>query len=287
MKFVTSLLVAGACVVLTVVAQGQSLQTSEAQRKVDGDIVAEEPEPSNPKEREGRRAKNRRYNTGGTDLTVERPPNSEIFFEHVWPAVHFIPAAKSAVVVVGRVIKVQPYLSSDRSRIYTEMTIAVDHLLKQDQGNRVAAHKTVVIDRVGGALKLKTSRIVRDDIQIDYLGHLKLGRRYVMFGQAINNGHDISLIKSYELADGKVFTNDSRPSRLISTVAGVPSTWQDEAEFIKAVRESTSSEQAQLALAHQRHGGVTSPDPDTKKCYLNAEKLRVSMWCRSSFVRVA
>ena len=251
MKFTTSLLVAGACVVLTVVAHGQvgtyskgvrqSLQTGESQRKVDRDIVAEEPESSNPKEREVRSAKNTRYNTGGADLTVERPQDSEILFEQVWPAVDFIPAAESAVVVVGRVIKAQPYLSSDLSRIYTEITIAVDDLLKQDQDKRVTATKTVVIDRLGGALKLKTGRIARDEIQIDNLGNLELGRRYLVFARAINDGKDISLIKSYELIDGKVFTNDSRPGRLISALAGVPLTWEYEASFLKAVREVTVS----------------------------------------------
>lgn len=261
MKFTTSLLVAGACVVLTVVARGQvgtyskgvrqSLQTGESQRKVDREIVAEEPEPSNPKEREVRRAKNTRYNTGGADLTVERRQDAEIFFEQVWPAVDFIPAAESAVVIVGRVIKVQPYLSSDRSRIYTEITIAVDDLLKRDQGNRVAANKTVVIDRLGGALKLKTGRIVRDDTWIDNLGSPQLGQRYVVFARAINDAKDISLIKSYELIDGKVFTNDSRPSRLISTLAGVPLAWEDEAAFLKAVRDVTVST-ARNATRRQR-----------------------------------
>ena len=49
------------------------------------------------------------------------------------------------------------------------MTIAVDHLLKQHEDNRVAANETVVIDRLGGALKLKSGRIVRDGTQIDYI----------------------------------------------------------------------------------------------------------------------
>ena len=250
MKVTISLLIAVTCLVLTVFAHGQvgkyskgawqSMQSGESQRKVDSDIIAEESESSNPKEREARRAKNTRYNTGGADLTVERMEGSEIFFEQVWPAVDFIPAAESALVVIGRVIKVQPYLASVRSRIYTEITIAVDDLLKQDQDNRVTATKTAVIDRLGGALKLKTGRIVLDEIQIDNLGNLQLGRRYLVFARAINNGKDAGLIKSYELIDGKVFTNDLRASRLISTLAGVPLTWEDEAAFVKAVRESLS-----------------------------------------------
>ena len=240
----TPILVAGVCVVLTVGAHSQVgtySTTSKGQGKIERDVVAEEAESSNPEEREARRAKNTRYNTGRSDLTLERSQNSEIFFEQVWPAVEFIPVGDSAVVVVGRVIKVQPYLSTDRSRIYTEITVAVDDLIKRDEDSRVAANKTVVIDRLGGALELKTGRIVRDDIQIDNLGHLQFDKRYVVFARATNDGNDLSLIKSYELADGKVFTNDSRPRRLISTLQSVALTWDDEATFVKAVREATAA----------------------------------------------
>lgn len=246
----TSLLAMISCAVLAVFARvqvgtcalavWQSSQAGESQSKMDSDIVAEEPEPSDPKELEARRAKNVRYNTGGSDLTAIGP-NTEIFFEHVWPRVEFIPAAESAVVVTGRVVKVQPYLSGDRSRIYTEITVAVDDLLKRDRNNRLSATNTVVIDRLGGALKLKTGRVARDDIQIDYLGKTNLGKRYMFFARAVNGGSDVSLRKSYELVDGKVFTNDSRPSRLISTLPGVPQDWADEAAFLKAVRQVTAS----------------------------------------------
>ena len=246
------------CVALVVVAQGQisaggrtGWQLSQAvksQTKIgnESDIVPEEPESPNPQEREARRAKNTRYNAGGPDLTVERPPDSEIFVEQVWPAVDFIPASESAVVATGKVVKVQPYLSSDRSRIYTEITVEVDDLLKRDRDNRLSAVHTVVIDRLGGALKLKTGRVVRDDIQIDNLGKTNLGKRYMFFARRVNGGSDISLIDSYELRDGKVFTNDSRPSRLISTLSGVPKVWEAEAAFVEAVRQEVRKEVGQL-----------------------------------------
>jgi hypothetical protein len=238
MKFRRRLLVVLALIVVPRVqpdvylkAAPQSSPIPESQRSVDHDIVTEEPESSSAKEREVRRAKNTRYNAGGADLTVERHKDSEIFFEHIWPAVDFFPASESAIVVVGRVEKVQPHLSTDRSRIYTEFTIAVDEFLKRD---RVPASKLVAIDRPGGALRLKSGRIVRDGTQIDYLGNLEFGRRYVIFARAINDGNDLSLIKSYELEEGKVFSNDSRPRRLIS-----PS--DDEARFLREVREAIKS----------------------------------------------
>ena len=257
LRWTTRLLFDVSCVALVVVAQGQISargrtgwrlsQAVKSQTKIgnESDIVPEEAESSNPQEREARRAKNTRYNAGGADLTVERPPDSEIFVEQVWPAVDFIPASDSAVVVTGKVVKMQPYLSSDRSRIYTEITVAVDDLLKRDRDNRLSAAHTVVIDRLGGALKLKTGRVVRDDIQIDNLGKALLGKRYVFFARRVNDGSDISLIKTYELVDGKVFTNDSRPTKLISALPGVPKAWASEAMFVEAVRQEVRKEVGQ------------------------------------------
>ncbi len=213
---------------------------SQSKTTIDNDIAEDEPEPLDGQEREARRAKNARYNTGRRDLTT-REPGVERFVDQVWPRRELIPAAESAVIATGIVIKAQPYLSADRSRIYTEITIRVDELLKQDRASRISSNQTLVIDRLGGALKLKTGVVVRDNVQIDNLGVTQLGKRYVLFARSVNDGMDVSLIESYELIDGKDFTNDSRPNRLISTLAGVPSTWADEAAFLKAVREVTVS----------------------------------------------
>lgn len=50
----------------------------------DNKIATEEAEASDAKERDARRAKNVRYNTGRTDLT-KRNPEIEGFVEQVWP----------------------------------------------------------------------------------------------------------------------------------------------------------------------------------------------------------
>jgi len=227
---------------LKIEQQPSQVTKSHPKGSDDSDIFPEEPESSSPEVREARRAKNTRYNTAGVDLTVELPPGSEIFFDQFWPNTAFIPASKSAVIAVGTVVKVQPYLSSDRHRIYTEITIKVDDLLKLDRDDRLSTAKTLVIDRLGGKLRLNTSRIVSDGTQIDDLGKPRFGKRYLLFGESVNNGNDINLIKSYELVDGKTFTDDSGPSRLISAMPEVPESWGDETAFLAAVREKIRKE---------------------------------------------
>lgn len=244
----TTLLVLLLCV--TVQAQNdthrpivsQNSQNRVSQIKVENNcnIMEEGPEPSKPKGFEERRAKNLRYNTGGRDLTAQ-DPEVEHFFAHVWPRVDFIPSAQSSVVVIGTIIKAQPYLSEDRSCIYTEIAVQVEDILKYDSENRFSPPNTLVIDRPGGTLKLSSGQIVSDNIQIEGLGELCFKRRYVLFAERIHEGSDLSLIKSYELREGHVFTNDSRVSRLISILPGVPEAWAHEAIFIKAIYQEVKA----------------------------------------------
>jgi hypothetical protein len=204
----------------------------------DSDVFDEAPDQSDSRALESRRSKNTRYNTGRLDLTSSSAEGDR-FFEHLWPRTELIPASESATIVTGTVVKFQPYLSADRSRIYTEISIRVDSILKRSEANPSSAVPTLlVVDRLGGALRLRTGRIVRDEVQIDGLGGTCLEKRYLFFAGAANNGRDLSLIRSYELARSEVFTNDSRPRRLISAAPGVPKEWTLEETFLLAVREA-------------------------------------------------
>lgn len=226
-------------------SQGSQACFSQAREEEDSAVIEEVPEPSDPQERAVRRAKNIRYNAGGRDLTTLEP-GVESFAEQIWPHVGFIPASESAVVVTGTVVKLKPYLSEDRSRIYTEIEIQVENVLKRNTSNDpLSAANTLVMDRLGGALKLRTGRVVRDDIHIDGLGKTCIGKRYIFFAERVNKDGDISLIKSYELRNGKVFTNNSRVSKLISTMPGVPETWAYETTFLEAVRQEVRKEGSQ------------------------------------------
>jgi hypothetical protein len=211
---------------------------SQNREQSQSDVIEEEPESPDPKQHALRKAKNIRYNAGGSDLTI-RKPNTEHFMEHIWPrGLPLIPSSESAVVVNGTVARMQPYLSEDRSRIYTEITVRVEEVLKSD-GN-LSVGDTLIVDRLGGALKLKSGQVVRDDIAIAWLGKTRVAGRYVLFAQRINEGKDLGLIKGYELRDGKVFrlTEDGSFSNvLVSNKPGVPDDFSDERDFLEAVRQ--------------------------------------------------
>jgi hypothetical protein len=222
-------------------SQGSPRGVSQARAEEDKAVAEEAPEPSDARERAARRAKSARYNTGGRDITTLEP-GVESFAEHVWPRGEVIPTAESAAVLTGAVVKVQPYLSGDRSRIYTEIEIRVEEVLKGQADGLLPAADSLVIDRLGGALKLGTGRVVRDETHVEGLGKTRVGRRYVFFARRVNEAGDLSLIKSYELRDGKVFTNDSREGKPITALPGVPEAWASEAAFVEAVRHEVTKE---------------------------------------------
>lgn len=200
-------------------------------------VVEEAAEPSDINERTARANKNRRYNTGGKDLTLD---DSENYIEHIWPrGLPLIPTDEGAVIVVGTVVHIQPYLSEDRSSIYTEFKIDVEDVLKNALSGQASSSKYILIDKLGGKLRLKSGRIVYDEINICYLGEPRLERRYVLFARSIHNGNDLEMIKGYELRDGKVFTiseGDNELGVLVTTLPDVPKEYAKEETLLELIK---------------------------------------------------
>lgn len=109
--------------------------------------------------------------------------------------------------------------------------------MKPVSGDEVRKDHAFVIDMLGGGIRLKSGCVVRDGVHIDGLGSPLIGKRYVLFAPKLNSAGDFGLIKSFELRDGRVFANDSRADRIISTLPGVPKQWGFEAQFISALRQ--------------------------------------------------
>jgi hypothetical protein len=218
--------------------------------KGDAQPMEESQLPENPKERATRLAKNLRYNAHEADLTKR---SDESFIEQVWPrSLPVIPAKESALVLVGTVVKMQPYLSGDRSRIYTELTIQSEEVVASDV--RLSTTKVPVIDRIGGVLKTQSGQVVRDGIIIDGLGRTRVGGRYVLFAKRIHHGKDLTLIRGYELREGQVFklTEDGNPGDvLVSSIPGDANIPSEEKAFIQALRSAAQGKRVhQVSYAY-------------------------------------
>jgi hypothetical protein len=201
-------------------------------------VIVEEPESSKPEERMARQAESARYNGGGCDLTI---PDRDCAFEGFWPSPFpEIPLKEGALAFVGSVTKMQPYLSQDRTHIYKENTIQIEELFKSPQGFQLPSDRTLIVDQIGGAMRLLSGPVIYDGSRIDFMGQTYVGGRYVFFLLRVHEGRDLGIIKAYELRDGNVFklTEDGSPGKtLLSRTRNKADSFSDEQEFLHAIRQ--------------------------------------------------
>jgi hypothetical protein len=189
-------------------------------------------------ENRAREAKSARFNGGRCDLTV---PGGDCFFEHFAPgALPLIPLEQSDIAGLGRVTKVQPYLSADRTHIYTETTIQMEEVFKSPEGFSFPPDQTLSADQIGGAMRMASGRVIHDGSVVDFLGKAYAGGRYVFFLRQVHEGKDLAMLTAYELRDGKVFklTEDGTPGKtLLSKTPNKPDSLSDEQGFLQTIRQ--------------------------------------------------
>jgi hypothetical protein len=218
--------------------------TREADKQDQTDAVAEESLSQDPKERGARLAKDMRYNGGGCDITALKPDHF-CFFDQSWPrGLPLIPLQESTIAFAGQVSKIQTYLSEDRTHVYTEITVRIEESFKSPPNSKLASGQTVVVDQIGGAIRMHSGQLVYDGTHIDFLGRTHAGGRYVLFAKNIHQGKDLTLIRGYELRDGRAFelTDSGSPSSvLVSTAPRAADTLSEEKTFLQAVRKAAGN----------------------------------------------
>jgi hypothetical protein len=209
--------------------------TEAAAKQQQSDVAGEESLPQDSKKREVRLAKSVRYNGGRCNITTQ-----DCFFESVYPSgLPLIPLNESAVAFVGEVLRIQPYLSEDLTHIYTETTFRVEEIFKQPKDFMLSSDEIIITDQIGGAIKIASGRIVRDDTRYGFMGRPYVGGHYVVFVKMTHKGEDLTVIRAYELRDGKVFklTEDGTAgSEVLSEKPNQPDFLSKEDTFLKAVR---------------------------------------------------
>jgi hypothetical protein len=182
--------------------------------------------------------KSTRYNGGPCNLVMV-PPDQVCINQALPRSLPVIPGKESDVILVGCVENVSAYLSTDKTHIYTESRVHVEDLLKLSARRPFPENREMIVDQIGGTLKLPSGRVIRDPARVDFLGRIRSGARYLLFTRWIHDGRDLTLIRGYELREGQVFklTEDRTPGNV--PVSG-PS---EEKEFIRAVRNALGGAQ--------------------------------------------
>lgn len=207
----------------------------------------EAPEPSDVNRRDKRRAKSKTYN----DHRGAKPLISEIEIgvlnnEWEWGLASALPSAQSTAVFVGKVSGAQAYLSEDRTNVYSEFTVHVEEVLKNDSTESIAVGASAVTERMGGRVRFPSGRIA--SIYVSGQSMPQVGRRYLFFlGFNPYEANTKSLtsprgdmrrhiLTAYELRAGRVFPLDQAGGRNFQDYKG-----KDEMAFLDEVRRSIAA----------------------------------------------
>lgn len=118
-----------------------------------------------------------------------------------------IPVQESDVVIIGRVLSVEAYLSNDKSGIYSQYTIKVDQSLKNTLGKKLERGVLIQIDRAGGVVRYPNGQSVLY-LDIDK-GLPEVGREYAFFLKSENKGESLAIVSLYELQRNQTVPLDS------------------------------------------------------------------------------
>jgi len=126
-----------------------------------------------------------------------------------------MPIARSSAIVIGTVTTSEAYLTEDKTAIYSEFTVSVDTVVKNDPSNPIDTRRPITLERNGGRVRMPSGKII-----VSWTSHQKMpqvGSRYVLFlthefETKGDTGNDFYLLTGYLIQAGRVFPLDDTAS---------------------------------------------------------------------------
>ena len=224
-------------------AQESSLATQTSQAFLEGEAIDEAPESDDPTQRANRAAKNARYDSqvNNRDLS-SLPPGQSMHLIGCGPYdPTILPTGSHDVIVLGTLINIQPYLSANRTAIYSEYQLDIEQVFKAPRKDLSIQEGRLLIDRPGGVLRRSDGKIITSTESGTGMARpLDVGRRYVLFCRLIHDQRDLILGFAFELRDGKAYALWQQPGydRLVGELPGAVAPLSKEQAFIEAVRDA-------------------------------------------------
>ena len=174
------------------------------------------PEPADLEERTRREAVNKKYDDALMPLNEQ---TSIIANNTHWTGpLTALPVEKSQVIVIGEILNARAYLSSDKTGVYSEFTIRVDEVLKDDSNLKVTAGRSLVADRPGGRVKYPSGHLTLSFVNNQ--GMPLPGQRYVLFLTRDEQQTNFDILTGYQLKADRVALLDSPPQHPITRYKG-------------------------------------------------------------------
>jgi hypothetical protein len=192
-------------------------------------VINAAPDEVDAQKKAARTKKNKRFNKNRTPLEGHRDDEfSGIFLESPPPPP--LPVT-SDLIVVGSIQRRQPYLSDNVTVVYTEFTLDITEILKNNASSPVDAFEPLIVNREGGAISMPSGRIFR--YLVAPLGSMpEVGKRYVLFLQH-ETERDYNLVCGYELTEKTIIPLEDFSDR--DSLLGLT-----EAQFLELLKRKIS-----------------------------------------------
>lgn len=198
----------------------------------------EAPEPADPGQRAKRRKRSERHDDSllGVKGVLNAPPDygTEAVLTNHWE-VHLprLPSGQSDVVLIGKTLDANAYLSADKNGVYSEFTVQVEDVLKNAAASQLSPGDRITAERQGGRVSYPSGRVGWFRIRGQSMP--TVNSRYVFFLKQVDPD-SFSIITGYELRDDRVYALDSGASQF-TVYDGSP-----ESSFLQLVREAIAAQ---------------------------------------------
>lgn len=173
----------------------------------DGPVVDfQEAQPADAAERAKRHLRGAKHDKSLFSVSASDISEETFLVDFVDPNLPALPLAKSSNVVLGSITAAKAYLSNDRTGVYTEFSLRVEEVMKNDMESSLVPGCTVEIIRKGGRVKFPNGRIHL--YKITELEMPRVGGRYLLFLTDGDADHGFEILTAYELRNGKVVPLD-------------------------------------------------------------------------------
>ena len=186
------------------------------------------PESSDPSVRAKRRARNKKYDKSEWPIVANDVADSTVRLHRVNPDLPAFPVRESTIVLIGRIASAAAYLSNDKTGVYSEFTVVVEEVLKNDLAEQPVAGSSIAATREGGRIRFPSGRVHWFGIGRQSMP--RIGGRYVLFLSG-ETEETLTILTGYELAINKVIPLDdlNNPNKYRDN---------DEGAFLKSLRPS-------------------------------------------------
>lgn len=129
-----------------------------------------------------------------------------VVISHWWVNLAPLPFKESDIVITGRVLTANAFLSNDRTNVYSEFSVQIQEVLSNCTNRSLGT--TLDVNREGGSIRFPSGQILYRTTSRQ--GYPRAGETYVLFLKASPVG-DPGILTGYRISGGSVMPLDDVP----------------------------------------------------------------------------